>query len=255
MPHLFEFMDLAWLPAGLRDTLREILECGNNKPFRPYYEWVANEVLKAAKAGGFTTLVELGAGPAPITQLLANDPSSDGLRLVPCDINPDHSAYQALAARHPGKVVPRYDAVDFSRPQEWEPNTLLYLSGTFHHIPVKARDGVLRSLGKSAERVMVFEPLRKTVGSALFVLPSIVPALVLPLWRIARPGRLRRFLWCWLVPVAGPMFWWEGFVSCLRMWNEAEWQTQLKSLVGPEQEGTVEHSGFCQLISWGRKAR
>ena len=43
IPHLFEWMDLAWLPASLRSTLREILECGNAQPFRPYYRWVARK--------------------------------------------------------------------------------------------------------------------------------------------------------------------------------------------------------------------
>ena len=252
MPHLFEFMDLDWLPSSLRHTLREILECGNNKPFRPYYDWVADELLRLAEEQGFTTLVELGAGPAPITQALAKNPRSEGLRLVPCDINPDRPAYESLEKRYNGKVFPRYEPIDFSRPHQWEPGTLLYLSGTFHHIPVEARAAVLKSLSESADGVLVVEPLRKTIGSILFVLPSIVPALVLPVWQIARPGRFRRFLYCWLVPVAPFMFWWEGFVSCLRMWSDAEWRSHLQTVVGAEQEFRVEHSAFCQLVTWKR---
>jgi hypothetical protein len=250
MPHLFEFMDQEWLPSSLRGTMREILECGNNKPFRPYYAWVADELLRAAKAEGHTTLVELGAGPAPITRLLAQDPRSDGLRLVPCDLFPDRAAYEALAASHPGKVVPRYEPVDFSRPQQWEPHTLLYLSGAFHHIPPEGRGAVLKSLSESADRVMLFEPLRKTAVSMAFVFGSAVPALILPVWRLGRPGRLRRFLWCWLVPVAPVAFWWDGLVSCLRMWTEAEWRAQLGPLVGAGQEVEVRHSTFCQLVTW-----
>src|SRR6516162_10183961 len=95
-PHLFEFMDLDWLPAGLRDTLREILECACSRPFRPYYCWVASEVQRAARESGCTTVVELGAGPAPITKLMARDPRSEGLRLVVCDLNPDRAAYSDL---------------------------------------------------------------------------------------------------------------------------------------------------------------
>jgi hypothetical protein len=250
MPHLFEFMDQDWLPSSLRGTLREILLCACNKPFRPYYAWVADEVLRAAKAGGFTTLVELGAGPAPITRLLARDPRSDGLRLVPCDINPDPPAYDQLAKRCPGKVVPRYDPVDFSQPQQWEPHTLLYLSGAFHHIPPQHRAGILTSLTNSAGRVMVFEPLRRTAGSMLFVLASIVPALVLPAWLVARPGRLRRLFWCWLVPVAPLMFWWEGIVSCLRMWTDQEWRQALGPSPGPGRQADVRSSTFCQVVAW-----
>jgi hypothetical protein len=249
-PHLFEFMDLEATPQSLRSTLREILECGNNRPFRPYYEWAADQVLRAAKAGGFTTLVELGAGTAPITRLIAEDARSEGLCLVPCDLNPDRAAYEALAARFPGKVVPHQEPVDFGRPRQWPPRTLLYLSGTFHHIPPAGRDAVIRSLTDSAGRVMVFEPLRKTAASVLFVIPSIVPALLLPLWMIGRPGRLRRFLWCWLVPVAPLMFWWEGIVSCLRMWTDAEWHDAIRRVLGPGGQVGVTSTLFCQSVSW-----
>jgi hypothetical protein len=250
MPHLFEFMDLDWLPSSLRGTLREILLCACNKPFRPYYAWVADRLLDAAKAGGYTTLVELGAGPAPITSLLAKDPRSDGLRLVPCDLNPDGPAYDALAKRYPGKVVPRYDPVDFSRPREWGPHTLLYLSGAFHHIPPEHRAAMLSALTDSAECVQVFEPLRKTVWSMLFVLASIIPALLIPIWLIGRPGRLRRLFWCWLFPVAPLMFWWEGMISCLRMWSDGQWRQALAALPGPVRHVSVASTLFCQAVSW-----
>jgi SAM-dependent methyltransferase len=254
VPHLFEFMDQDWLPWGLRGTLREILELVDNKPFRPYCAWVADEVLRAAKTGGLTTLVELGAGPGPITRLLARDARSAGLRLVPCDINPDRVAYEQLAANFPDKVVPRYDAVDFSQPQPWEPRTLLYLSATFHHIPPRARTAVLRSLLGSADVVMVFEPLRKTPLAMLFVLLSIVPALLLPAWRLGRPGRLRRILWCWLIPVAPLMFWWEGIVSCLRMWTVREWHNELLPLLRTDQEAQIDNWLVSQRVICRRRA-
>ena len=91
--HLFEFMDLTWLPSGLHATLREILECGNARPLRPYYEWVANEVKPELAASGCHTVVELGAGSAPITRLLARDRNLDGVQLIVCDLQPDTATY------------------------------------------------------------------------------------------------------------------------------------------------------------------
>lgn len=222
--HLFEFMDQEWVPSGLRTTLREILECGNDRPFRPYYGWVKDAVLHAARDGGFRSIVELGAGTAPITRLLAEDPSVDGFRLIPCDRNPDRVMYQRLEERYPGRVAPIYGPVDFSRPRTWDPDTLLFLSATLHHVPAPARAEVLRSLTSSARRVMIFEPLRRDLLSIVFVFFSIVPALILPLWYIRRPGTLRRVFWCWLLPLAPLLFWWDGIVSCLRQWGEREWR-------------------------------
>ncbi|HMB08166.1 MAG TPA: hypothetical protein VKP69_31095, partial [Isosphaeraceae bacterium] len=181
LPHLFEFMDQAWVPAGVRSTLREILECGNSRPFRSYYQWVADEVERAARDGGFKTIVELGSGTAPITRLLAEKPRADHFRLIPCDVNPDRATYHLLEERYPTIVTPMYSPVDFSKPRQWNSDTLLLLSATFHHIPPSARTAVLESLASSARRVMIFEPLRKELSSLLFVPLSIVPALILPL--------------------------------------------------------------------------
>jgi hypothetical protein len=250
LPHFFEFMDQEWLPLSLRGTLREVLECACSVPFRPYYKWVAEEVLRSARAGGCRNLVELGAGPAPITKLLAKDPAADGLRLVACDYNPDEVEYEALEKKYPGKVVAEHAPVDFSQPRDWGPQTLLYLSATLHHIPRPARPAVLRSLVHSADRGMVFEPLRKNILSILFVFCSLVPALLLPLTFLGRPGKLRRFLWCWLIPVAPLMFLWDGFITCLRQWTNAEWEAQLHRALDPGRKGAVTSSAFCQMISW-----
>lgn len=249
-PHLFEFMDQAWLPASLRNTLREILETGCGRPFRPYYEWVANEVIHEAREAGCRRVVELGAGPAPVTKVMAPDPASDGLELIVSDYNPDRQEYQALEKRWPGKVVGRYECVDFSTSQTWEAGTLVFLSATLHHLPPELRPSVLKSLTASAARIMVFEPLRRTFLSVLFVLPSAVPALLLPLWRLGRPGRFRRFLWCWLLPVAPLMFWWDGFVSCLRQWSDGDWRRELSEVVGSSRPTSVRSWTFCQLVRW-----
>jgi hypothetical protein len=230
LPHLFEFMDQDWVPASLRSTLREILECGNARPFRPYYQWVKDEVLRTAQHGGFRNIVELGAGTAPITRLLADEPGADQFRLIPCDRNPDCEAYRLLEQHHPGIVAPLYTPVDFTEPRQWDPDTLLFLSATFHHVPVSDRAKVLTSLTSSSRPVMIFEPLRKSATSVAFVFGSVVPALVLPVWFLPRPGRFRRFLWCWLVPLAPLMFWWDGVVSCFRQWTESQWRATVGRL-------------------------
>lgn len=248
--HLFEFMDQSWVPRSLRATLREILECGNSVPFRSYYQWVANEVTEFATENRIENIVELGAGTAPITKLLAKEPRLNGVRLTVCDQNPDVDAYRILKKKHPGNVHAVYEPIDFSRPRAWPPKTLLVLSATLHHIPFRNRSEVLSALTQGRNQVMVFEPLRKTALSFAFVLFSIVPALLLPIWSIKKPGRLRRLCWCWLVPAAPLAFWWDGLVSCLRQWKQDEWGVQLRNLLGVEQQVTIKETTFCQMVSW-----
>ena len=223
LPHLFEFMDLIWVPKSLRLTLREILECGNAEPFRPYYQWVKSEILRESRDGGFQNIVELGAGTAPVTRLLAREANIGSFKLIPCDLNPDLDSYDALSKQYPGVVIPRMSPVDFSKLQNWPPETLLFLSATFHHIPPTARPGVLSSLKASARRIMIFEPLQNRLTSIIFVFFSLFPAVILPLWFLTRPGRLRRFFWCWTL-VAPLMFWWDGIASCVRQWSERDWR-------------------------------
>src|SRR4051812_9825188 len=94
--HAFEFMDIASLPQGLRDTLREILECGNSSPFRGYYAWVEDQVVARCAAEGLTQIVELGAGTAPITRRLLRNAACADLSFVVCDAHPDRVAYARL---------------------------------------------------------------------------------------------------------------------------------------------------------------
>lgn len=246
--HLFEFMDLSLLPASLRATLREILECGNGWPFRSYYQWVAFESLKAARELGAETIVEVGAGTAPTTRRLAAEPAAGTFQLVPCDANPDKGAYEQLERLYPRRVFPIYEPIDFSEPRRWEDGTLLVLSATLHHLPPALRRDVTIRLSSNADGLLVFEPLQKNLRSLLFVFGSLFPALVLPAWMLRRPGRLRRVLWCWLVPVAPLMFCWDGWVSCLRQWSCKEWQELLAGLRGDGSETLLETSTFCQLV-------
>ena len=246
LPHLFEFMDQAWVPASLRSTLREILECGNALPFRPYYRWVADEVERGTGGGiPYPRGTRRRHGP--------DHPShcrETGRRSI--SLGPVRREPRLRELSHPGGASSRGGDPDvyvgrFSKPGQWNPDTLLFLSATFHHIPPSGRAAVLESLSRSARRVLIFEPLKRSLSSILFVHLSIVPALILPLWYIARPGKLRRFLWCWVLPLAPIMFWWDGIVSCIRQWGEREWQAAADRL-GVEMRIISNKSLFSYMI-------
>jgi hypothetical protein len=222
--HLIEFIDQPWLPSSLRRTMCEILECGNQT--RPYYDWAAGEVRRAAAMRGSDVIVELGAAAAPLTRRLARSPGH--WKLVPCDLAPDMTAYGALSRQYPGVVNPIYGSLDFSRPHAWPPRSLLVFSGTIHHLPPRCRREVLDRLANSSD-VLILEPLRRSVWSMLFVLLSLLPGLLLPVWFLRRSGSPRRILWCWLAPLAPLLFVSDGLVSCLRQWTAADWRRQLGS--------------------------
>ena len=255
--HLFEFMDLNWLPNSLAYTMREILECGNARPFRPFYGFSVATIRRVANELGCKHVVEMGAGAAPLTRRLAplieNEPNQSIKTITPCDIRPDTTAYLELEAKHPEVVSLLRDedkkiaSVDFSVPQNWKPNSLLVFSGTLHHLPCLERTKTLAAMSFSGDSVLVIEPLRKTLLSMLFVILSLFPALLLPLWYCRRAGRARRFLWCWLIPVAPAMFLWDGWVSCIRQWTDVEFKNHLSNIQGIECE--VTHGIFSQVTT------
>jgi hypothetical protein len=253
--HLFEFMDLDWLPQTLRLTMREALEAAMSAPFRDYYDWVAAESLRIAKERGCDTIVELGAGTAPLTRRLAVNPGLGKIGLVVCDLNPDFDTYSALEAEYPGKVTPNYEPMDFSRPNEFGPRCLLVLSATFHHLPKETRKETLRTLTASSAQVLIFEPLRRTLASvfyaALIFTPTLFsPLIVLKQHGLAREGHFRRMFWCWALPLAPFFLAWDGIISCLRMWTADEWAHELATLggIGVVDPTLVQEKGHTQVI-------
>jgi hypothetical protein len=249
IPHLFEFMDLEWLPTGLRITLREVLQTVLSAPFRSYYDWVAREVLTSSRARGIRTIVELGAGTAPITQRLLESPDADELHFLLCDVNPDRSCYAELEARHPGRVSANYESVAFGDPPCWPSAATLVLSASLHHVPRGQRADLLKKLAVSADHLLVFEPLRQTIPAVGLTLFTFAPGLIAPLIQIHKSGRARRFLWCWLLPLAPFMLTWDSVVSCLRQWSEYEWRQELIHAIGKKGSYTVNWTTLCQKVS------
>jgi hypothetical protein len=147
MPHLFEFTDQSWVPSSARATFFEILDLCNSR-FRDYNASVANKAVEIAAEQGANTIVELGAGRAPITRHLAADPRTDGLTLVPCDLKPHAHIYRELEAAHPDKVSPIYESVDFSQPRRWDAGALLIFCAALHHVPSKQRPAILATLAE-----------------------------------------------------------------------------------------------------------
>jgi len=245
---LFEFMDHPLTPRAMRETLLDVLDYCNTD-FRPYYREVADQIRAMARERGLTTIVELGAGLAPLTKALAQD-NMDSFSLIPCDLFPEPGAWQGLERRY-GKVVqPMYHSVDFTVQHEWPAGTALVLCAALHHIPQAFRPGTLMTLHDSADCVLIFEPVRKTPFSMFLVLFAVLPALLTPAFRMSRRGWFRRVFFCWLVPVVPLMFVWDALVSCVRQWSPTEWTRFSRSLPTGTRSPRVIATPHSQTIVW-----
>jgi hypothetical protein len=240
----FQFNASPRTPAVLHRTLIEVIEFCNGR-FRPYYAQVVERILAHVRTHHFDTVVELGAGSAPLTRRLVEHPDARDLRFVVCDLIPDADLYHELETRHPGRITGLTEPVDFGQPRDWGPRTLLVLCATFHHVPRRVRPQVLAALVESAGGAMFFAPVRKTWRSLAGALLVLVPALLLPVVYLGRPGRLRRLFWCWVLPIVPMMMLWDGVGGCLRQWDADDWQREFDTLNRPV---TIEESSDAQVV-------
>jgi len=251
---LFEFMDQRWLPSSLRNTCRDILEGVNSFPFRSYYKKIMDLVLKSVKGTGISSIVELGAGTAPVTRRLAKRVEGKGISLVPTDIHPQRDIFKKLQKRYRGRIEPRMEPVDFSKEMEFSPLSLFVLSASFHHIPKENRSFLLNKLVKQGHSVLIAETLRRNMASIILVLLSPLAALFIPLLMIHRPGTFLRIFWTWVFPLAPLLLVWDGVVSCFRQWDEKEWNDSLALLKNIEVKESKVYFGYSiRLLSSGKK--
>lgn len=223
--HLFEFMDLPWLNKSLRQVLREILDFGNSAPFRSYYTFVAKQVVQVCEKWNCTEVYELGAGTAPMSRHIRQQPNAKSLRLLPCDLNPDLEIFHQLKSGSNGQIDPIFTPVDYTTDfmvNRNQQNSLLLFSATLHHLKFDERTNLISHLLPNCRGIVISEPLHKSLSSMVFVFLSLLPAILLPLAHIRHPGRMKRFLWCWLIPVGPLFFLWDGLISAWREWSVQE---------------------------------
>ncbi len=117
------------------------------------------------------------------------------------------------------------------------------LSATFHHLPHLERVKLLRIFHRSNVEFLIAEPLLCSLSSFAICLFGWIPALAAPIFLIRQPGRWRRFLCCWLVPIAPFAFVIDGLVSAWRAWTETEWELVMACLATEGDGGYVFQRG------------
>jgi hypothetical protein len=254
-PFLFEFMDQKWIPASLHATLRDVLGFHLRVTLFYYYRWAAESALETAEGVGAKRISELGAGSAGFSQTLAElirqRRADIGVEIS--DLRPNAQQYRSLEKDYPGILSARMESVDFTtKPVGGDDRDVVVLSAAFHHVPPEAREQVLRAM--VLRRVMIFESVTRNLKSIAGCAIGFLPAMATPLYFIGRrPGRWRRFVWCWLIPVAPIMVAWDGVVSCLRCWTEDEWRAELQRLGLAKDAIAIERRGFSHVISWAAR--
>jgi hypothetical protein len=227
---LFEFNDHPGAPRALKDTVIESLS--HALEWGRMLEGVVAPLTAFLAECGATEVLDLGAGAGGPAKVLVRELLRAGHvppRLVLTDLLPQPEAWAALKALHPG-VIDFVDApVDATHPPaELARGRARVVINTLHHFPPAIAQALLRDAVEAGAPVFIAEGLTRNPFRFASFAPAGLTALLLnPL--LSPRDRLWKALLTWATPVAILVSIWDGSVSAMRTYTEAD----LRRMVEP----------------------
>lgn len=228
--HLFEFEDLPWFPAFLRDYVTDFLQYLSNKA--QMYRGIVPLLKNAMDAGGTDRIVDLASGGGGGWLWLSGELRKDrpGLKIFLTDYFPNVDAFRYTAAQSPVFEF-REDPVDARNvPVELKGLRTQFLS--LHHFrPADARR-ILQNAVESGQPIAIFEGQERSVPG--IVMTALSPISVLLATPFIRPFKMGRIVFTYLIPVVPLVTMWDGVVSCLRTYSVDEMKDLVAGLDNKE---------------------
>ncbi|MER6301147.1 hypothetical protein ABT247_16505 [Kitasatospora sp. NPDC001539] len=232
--HLFEFEDLSWFPAVLRnpitDLLREAIVLRGD-----VYAPVVPLLAKLVREHDVSRIVDLcsgGSGPWTVLKGRLAEEDAD-VELVLTDKYPNREAL-AAAVRTVGDGRTRYEAqsVDATAVPERLSGLRTLFTG-FHHLRPHTARRVLADAYRRREAIAVFEFTERRWAPILLTVP-LGPLLVWGWAARLRPVSYSRLFFSYLVPLVPLAFTWDGIASNLRTYTTEELREMVHDLDAPD---------------------
>ena len=228
---LFEFEDLPWVPAPVRDGGTDLLDLAFAR--LGFYDGLAGELRRLLDETGEREVVDVcsgGGGGALSLHARLRASGRDDVRLTLTDRYPNAAA--AARVRALGDDAVRYleSPVDaFAVPGDLRGVRTMY--GALHHFPPDAVARLLAGVVADRAPVALFDvaasPVVRRLPLALAPLLALPNLLALGVAALAvtplvRPRRASRLALTYLLPVIPALFAWDGTVSALRAYTPDE---------------------------------
>ncbi|HBS04398.1 MAG TPA: hypothetical protein DEA96_05505 [Leptospiraceae bacterium] len=222
---LFEFTDLNWYPAFLKQPVVEYLDLAS-RMFR-VFEPARTILLEALRSSGAKQIIDLGSGAGGGLDAFWIDARMElrGLHVIRTDLFPIQSESNLdFIENYPHSVnataVPD-DLKGF--------RTMFTLA---HHLaPDKLRQS-LQDAQRNSEGLAILEPVSRGLLPILSML-LLVPFLVFALVPFIKPLRPSTLIFTYLIPVIPLTILWDGIVSSLRAYPPEELLRIAESTAGP----------------------
>jgi hypothetical protein len=247
--HLFEFNDSPWAPVALRETVIEALSRtlawgrilqGVVAPFREFLEATgANEVLDLCSGAG---------GPAAILARELTRAGTRPPRFLMTDLQPHPEAWARIREEHPGVIDFVAEPVDATRiPPSLGAGRARIVINALHHFPPDLAGAIVRGACEGSPGVFIAEGFeRSPLRFAPFAAAGIPALLANPV--LSPRHRIAKALLTWFTPTALAVAMWDGIVSTMRVYTEAE----LREMVAPLGDAFRWEYGTWDFAPMGR---
>lgn len=219
----FEFNDLTSTPSALRDTIVESLS--RSLRWGHMLRDLVGPFQRFLAASGATEVLDLCAGAAGPASILASEMRAAGQvppRFLLTDLFPRIESWEAARAEHPDDISFVPEPVDATHiPEPLANGRARTIINAFHHFSPDVAQALLADAVRGSKGVFVSESFDRNPLRFLPFGPVGLAALAAnPL--LAPRERLAKAAITWFSPIALGASAWDGFVSTLRVYSEAE---------------------------------
>jgi hypothetical protein len=234
--HLFEFEDLPWFPAVIRDAGTGYLELMAR--LANHGEVVAPVLTRALQPADKDRVVDLcsgGSGPLPSALAFIADHEGRNITATLTDLYPNRNAFERISRDNPA-ITADFESINATSIPENLKGLRTLFSGLHHFRPAQAKK-ILGSAVEDRASIAIFEFVARhplaLLGMCFIPLLSLVPV---PL--------LRPFRWSWialtyLVPIIPFFIFWDGMVSCLRCYSQDELREMTTDLTSDDYQWEI----------------
>jgi hypothetical protein len=229
--HLFEFEDLKWFPAFLRNYGTDFLQFLANKTrmYKPIIQIIQNVLIKSQTS----QIVDLcsGGGGGLIWLNIKLKKEIPDLKIILTDYYPNIPAF-----RYVKKQADNFNFIENPIDAKNVPSDLQGLRTqflSFHHFKPNDAKLILQNVIDTNSSIAIFEAQERSIPSILAMLFS--PISVLLTTPFIRPFKIGRLFFTYLIPIVPLFVLWDGVVSSLRTYSVKEMKELVSKLEGTER--------------------
>lgn len=229
--HLFEWEDQKWFPTFLRDYMTDFLQFVANQ--FDMFKGVVPVLLEGLQKSGSTQVIDLASGGGGSWKKLLGHLQSavPNLKVMLSDYYPNLDAFEATKAQNPEVFDYKKKSINaMDVPKELKGLRTMFLS--FHHFQPEQAVKILQDAVNKRQAIAVFEAQERSISH--FIQFFFSPINVLLMTPFIPPFKIGRIFFTYLIPLVPILVWWDGLVSVLRTYSQAELRDLIDQVEGNE---------------------